>query len=100
MVSRVTAVIAKGAENILRMIFRWRDIVSQLRVTIRLDVFLICCFLLGMAMKPLPIKSQTGALEPSITLSNLVLSIAFVCRSVQALNNFVSEFTLLKRKRE
>jgi hypothetical protein len=58
MVSRVTSVIAKGAENILRAIFRWRDIVSQLRVTIRprLVVFLICCFLLDMAMKLLPTK--------------------------------------------
>jgi hypothetical protein len=98
MVSRVTSVIAKGAENILRVIFRWRDIVSQLRVTILLIVFLICCFLLGMAMKPLPIKGQTGAFKPSITLSNLGLGIALVCRSVQPLNNFVSEFTLLTRK--
>jgi hypothetical protein len=30
MVSRVTPVIAKGAGNILRVIFRWRDVVSQL----------------------------------------------------------------------
>ena len=100
MVSRVTSVIANGAENIQRVIFRWRGIVSQLRVTIRLIVFLICCYLLGMAMKPLPIKGQTGAFKSSITLSNLVLSIALVCRSVQALNSFVSEFTLLTRKRD
>ena len=74
MVSRVTSVIAKGAENILRAIFRRRDIVSQLRVTIRLAVFLIYClvvvliycFLLGMAMKLLPIKGQTGALCSSL----------------------------------
>ena len=98
MVSRVTSVIANGAENIQRVIFRWRGIVSQLRVTIWLVVFLICCFLLCMAMKPLPIKGQTGVFKSSIMLSNLVLSIALVCRSVQALNSFVSEFTLLTRK--
>jgi ABC-type multidrug transport system fused ATPase/permease subunit len=95
MVSRVASVIAKGAENILRAIFRWRDVVSQLRVTIRLVVFLICCFLLGTAMKPLPIKGQMGAFKPSIALSNLVLGIALVCRSIQALDSFVSKFTLL-----
>ena len=95
MVSRVTSVIAKGGKKILRAIFRWRDIVSQLRVTIRLVVFLICCFLLNMAMKLLPIKGQTGAFKPSIALSNLMLGIALVCRSVQALDNFVSKFTLL-----
>ena len=104
MVCRVTSVIAKGAENILRAIFRRRDIVSQLRVTIRLVVrlvvFLICCFLLGMAMKPLLIKGQTGAFKPSIALSNLVLGIALVCRPVQALDNFVSKFTLLTKKHE
>ena len=107
MVSRVASVRAKGAKNILRVIFRWRDIVSQLRVTIQLVVFrrvLICCALLParscMATNPLPIKCQTGAFKPSITLSNLVLGIALVCRSVQALNSFVSEFTLLTRKRE
>ena len=74
MVSRVTSIIAKGAGYILRAIFRQRDIVSQLQVTIRLVVFLIYClvvvliycFLLGMAMKPLPIKGQTGAFKPSI----------------------------------
>ena len=98
MVSRVTSVIANGAENIQRVIFRWRGIVSQLRVTIRLVVFLICCFLLGMAMKLLPIKGQMGTFKSSIMLSNLVLSIALVCWSVQALNSFVSEFTLLTRK--
>ena len=100
MVSRVTSVIPKGAENILRVIFRRRDIVSQLRVTIWLVAFLICCFLLGMAMKPLPIKGQTGTFKPSITLGNLVLGIALVCRSIQALNNFMSEFTLLAMKHE
>ena len=55
MVSRVTSVIVKGAQDILRAIFRWRDIVSQLRVTIQMVVrlvVLICSFLLGMAMKP------------------------------------------------
>ena len=95
MVSRVASVIAKGAKNILRAIFRRRDIVSPLRVTIWLVVFLICCFLLNMAMKLLPIKGQTGAFKPSIALSNLMLGIALVCRSVQALDNFVSKFTLL-----
>ena len=97
MVSRVISVIVNGAENIQRVIFRWRGIVSQLQVTIRLVVFLICCFLLGMAMKPLPIKGQTGVFKSSITLSNLVLSIVLVCRSIQALNSFVSEFNLLTR---
>ena len=53
-----------------------------------------------MAMKPLPIKGQTGAFKSSIMLSNLVLGIALVCRSVQALNSFVSKFTLLTRKRD
>ena len=100
MVSRVTSVIANGAENIQRVIFRWRGIVSQFRVTIWLVAFLICCFLLGMAMKPLPIKGQMGAFKSSIMLSNLVLGIVLVCRSVQALNSFVSEFTLLTRKRD
>ena len=100
MVSRVTSVIAKGAENILRVIFRWRNIVSQLRVTIQLLVFLFGCFLIGMAIKVLPIKGQMGAFMPSITLSNLVLSVALVCRSVQALDNFVSEFTLLTKKHD
>jgi hypothetical protein len=76
MVSRVTSVIAKGDENILRVIFRWRDVVSQLRVTVRPLVLLSCCFLLGMVINALPIKGQTGAFKPSITLSNLVLSIA------------------------
>jgi len=98
-VSRVGPVIVKGAEDILRLIFRWRDIVPQLRVTI-LVVFLICCFLLGKAMKPLPVKGQMGAFKPSITLSNLVLGIALVCQSIQTLNGFVSEFTLLTRKCE
>ena len=51
-----------------------------------------------MAMKPLPIKGQMGMFKSSIMLSNLVLGIALVCRSVQALNSFVSEFTLLTRK--
>ena len=100
MVSRVTPVIAKGAEDILRVIFRWRDVVPQLRVAIQLVVFLICCFLLGMVVKPLPVMGQTGTFKPSITLSNLVLGIALVCQSIQALNNFVSEFTLLTRKCE
>ena len=100
MVSRITSVIAKGAKNILMAIFRRRDIVSQLRVTIRLVVVLICCFLLGTSMKPLGIKGQTGAFKPSIALSNLGLGIALVCRSVQVLNNFVSKFTLLSRKHE
>ena len=95
MVSRVTSVIVNGAENIQRVIFRWRGIVSQLQVTIWLVDFLICCFLLGMAMKPLPIKCHMGMFKSSITLSNLVLGIALVCRSVQALGNFVSKFTLL-----
>ena len=98
MVSRVTSIIANGAENIQRVIFRWRGIVSQFQVTIQLVVFLIYCFLLGMAMKLLPIKGQTGAFKSSIMLSNLVLGIALVCRSIQALNIFVSEFTLLTRK--
>ena len=66
MVGRVTSVIANGAENIQRVIFRWRGIVSQLQVTIQLVVFLICCFLLGMAMKPLPIKGQMGMFKLSI----------------------------------
>ena len=61
---------------------------------------LICCFLLGMAMKLLPIKGQTGAFKSSIMLSNLVLGIALVCQSVQALNSFVSKFTLLTRKHD
>ena len=99
MVSRVTSVIVKGAKNILRVIFRWRDIVSQLRVTIWLVVFFIG-LLFGMAMKRLPIKGQTGPFKPSIALSNLMLRIALVRRSVQALDNFVSEFTLLTRKCE
>ena len=98
MVGRVTSVIANGAENIQRVIFRWRGIVSQLRVTILLVVFLICCFLLGMAMKPLPIKGQMGVFKSLITLSNLVLGIVLVCQSIQVLNSFVSEFTLLTRK--
>ena len=79
MVSRVTSIIANGAKNIQRVIFRWRGIESQLQVTIRLVVFLICCFLLGMAMRPLPIKGQMGAFKSLIMLSNLVLSIALVC---------------------
>ena len=91
MISRVTSVIANGAENIQRVIFRWRGIVSQFWVTIWLVVFLICCFLLGMAMKPLPIKCQTGMFKSLITFSNLVLGIVLVCRSVQALNSFVSK---------
>jgi hypothetical protein len=41
MVSRVISVIAKNAENILRVIFRLRDVVSQLRVTVRLVVVLV-----------------------------------------------------------
>ena len=100
MVSRVTSVIANGAKDIQRVIFRWRGIVSQLRVTIQLLVFLFGCFLIGMAIKVLPIKGQMGAFMPSITLSNLVLSVALVCRSVQALDNFVSEFTLLTKKHD
>ena len=96
MVSRVTPVIAKDAADILRVIFRWRDVVSQFRVTI----FLISCFLLGMVVKPLPVKGQMGTFKPSITLSNLALSIALICQSVQALNSFVSEFALLTRKCE
>ena len=52
----------------------------------------------NMAMKPLLIKGQTGTFKPSIALSNLVLSIAFVGRPIQALDNFVSKFTLLTRK--
>ena len=100
MVSRVTSVIVNGAKNIQRVISRWRGIVSQLWVTIWLVVFLICYFLLGMAMKMLPIKGQTGMFKSSIMLSNLVLSIVLVCWSVQALNSFVSEFTLLTRKRD
>ena len=98
MVSRVTSVIVNGAKNIQRVIYRWRGIVSQLWVTIRLVVFLICCFLLGMAIKLLPIKGQMGVFKSSIMLSNLVLGIALVCRSVQVLNSFVSKFTLLTRK--
>ena len=98
MVCRVTSVIANDAENIQRIISRWRGIVSQLRVTIWLVVFLICCFLLGMAMKPLPIKGQMGMFKSSITPSNLVLGIVLVCQSIQVLNSFVSEFTLLTRK--
>lgn len=82
MVSRVTSVIAKIHKNILRVIFRWRDMVSQLRVTVRLVVVLVCCFLLCLVVKPLPIKRQTGTFKPSITPSNLVFSIALVCRSV------------------
>ena len=100
MVSRVTSVIANGANNIQRVIIRWRGIVSQCRVTIQLVVFLICCFLLGMAMKLLPIKGQTGVFKSSITLSNLMLSIVLVCRSVQALNIFVGKFTLLTGKHD
>ena len=65
-----------------------------------LVVILIYCFLLGMAIKLLPIKGQTGAFKPSIALSNLVLGIALVCRPIQALDNFVSKFTLLTRKHE
>jgi hypothetical protein len=34
MVSRVASVRAKGAENILRVIFRWRDIVGLFTVAI------------------------------------------------------------------
>jgi hypothetical protein len=100
MASRVIFVIAKGAKDILRVIFRRRDMVPQLGVTIWLVVFLNCLFLVGKAVKPLPVKGQTGTLKPSITLSNLVLSIALVCQSVQTLNNFVSEFTLWNRKCE
>ena len=100
MVSRVASVIAKGAENVLRVIFRWRDVVSQLRVTVRPLVLLFCCFLLGMVIKVLPIKGQTRVFKPSIMLSNLVLSIALVCRPIQALDDFVSEFTLLTKKHE
>jgi FtsH-binding integral membrane protein len=100
MVSRITPVIAKSAEDIPRLIFRWRDIVPQLRVTIWLIVFLICCFLLGRAMKQLSVEGQTGAFKPLITLSNLVLGLALVCQSIQTLNGFVSEFTLLTRKCE
>ena len=96
MVSRVTSVIAKGAENILRVIFRRRDIVSQLRVTIWLVAVLNCRFLLGVAVKPLPIKGQTGTFKSSITLSNLLLGIALVCRSIPTLDNFVSEFSACK----
>ena len=47
-----------------------------------------------------PIKGQMGAFKSLITLSNFVLSIALVCQSVQALNSFVSEFTLLTRKHD
>lgn len=100
MVSRVILVVAKGAKDILRVIFRRRDIVPQLRVTVWLVVFLNCRFLLLGAMKPFPVEGQTGTFKPSITLSNLVLSIALVCQSVQMLNNFVSEFTLWNRKCE
>ena len=53
-----------------------------------------------MAMKPLPIKGQTGVFKSLITLSNLVLGIVLVCRSIQVLNSFVSEFTLLTRKND
>ena len=97
MVSRVILVIAKGAKDILRVIFRRRDMVPQLRVTIWLVVFLNCRFLVGKAMKLLPVKGQMGTLKPSITLSNLVLSIALVCQSIQMLYNFVSKFTLRNR---
>ncbi len=79
MVSRVSPVIVKGVVDTLRVIFRWRDIVSQVRVTIRLVITLACCFLLGMVVKPLPVKGQMGAFKPSITLSNLMRSIALVC---------------------
>jgi len=101
-VSRVAPVIAKGAKDILREIFGRRNVVPQLRVMVTFlwVVFLICSFLLGKVVKPLPVKGQTGAFKPSITFSNLVLSFAFVCRSVQTLDNFVSEFTLLTRKCE
>ena len=34
MVSKVILVITKGAKDILRIIFRWRDIVPQLQVTV------------------------------------------------------------------
>ena len=100
MVSGIAPVIVKGAEDTLSMIFRWRDIVSQVRVTIQRVAISMCCFLLGMVVKLLPVKGQMGVFKPLITLSNLVLSIALVCCSVQVLNNLVRKFTLLTRRCE
>jgi len=77
-VSRIIFVIAKGAKDILRVVFRWRDIVSQLRVSIWLVGFLKFFPLLGMAIKPLPVKGQTGTFKPSVTLSNLVPCVTLV----------------------
>ena len=77
-VSRIIFVIAKGAKDILRVVFRWRDIVSQLRVSIWLVGFLNFFSLLGMAIKPLPVKGQTGTFKPSVTLSNLVPCVTLV----------------------
>jgi hypothetical protein len=79
MVGRVTPVSAKRTEDILRVIFRRRALVSQV---IRQVIFLVCHFLLGMVAKSPPVKGRTGTFKPLVTLGNLVFSIALVCRFV------------------
>lgn len=96
MVSRVASVFSNGVKYVHRLIFRWRDVIPQVRVTLHwhLVIFVIHRFLLSTGMELLPVKCQSGTFKSSITLGDLLLRMAFVGRSIQSFNDFMSKFTL------
>jgi hypothetical protein len=100
MVSGVTSVIPNGVKYVHRLILRWRDVIPQLRVTLCLIIFVIHWFLPSTGIKLLPVKRQMGTFKSLIVCGNLLLRMAFVGRSIQLFNDFMSKFTLAARSCE
>ena len=51
-------------------------------------------------MELLPVKRQTGMFKSSIARGDLSLRMAFVGRSIQSFNDFMSKFTLAAKSCE
>ena len=100
MVSGVTSVIPSGVKYVHGLILRWRDVIPQLRVTLCLVIFVSHWFLPSTGMELLPVKRQTGTFKSSIARGDLSLRMAFVGRSIQLFNDFMSKFTLAAKSCE